>query len=139
MGSAHGDQHLVRRCLNAVALAQLIHQGLAQRRDPGRWRIARLVFLCRRKKRLLDGFGGLEERLAAVEGMHRLARGAQPDAPSTLHGDPAVGAVVLDRDLRPRLDRQFLRREKFLAGHFAVDDPAIGVAFARAAGEIGSR
>jgi hypothetical protein len=57
-----------------------------------------------------------------------------------LHGDQTVSALVLDRAFRARLDGQFLGGEKLFAIDFAIDDPAVGAAFACApVTAIGSR
>ena len=48
------------------------------------------------------------------------------DLPFALHCDPAAGASVLHRDLRARLEREFLGAEELPAIDMAVDDPAVG-------------
>ena len=58
-----------------VALAQLVHQRVTQRRNARRRRIPRLVLLRGRKQRLFDRLRRLEERLAAMKRMYRLPRG----------------------------------------------------------------
>ena len=76
-------------------------------------------------------------RLRSVRrsGSSRRLQGQFTHAAAALHGDQAVGAVVLDRRLDAGIERQFLRREQLLAVDLAVDDPAIDVAFRGGVGD----
>jgi hypothetical protein len=80
VGAAVGDEHLVVGAdRDAVFLAHLFGEGLAQRRDADRRQVVRLVFGHRLGDGLLEGLGCVEGDVALIEaerildGVHHVA------------------------------------------------------------------
>ena len=68
--AANRGDYLIGGDMNAVFSRQLFDQGLAQRKQAGRWRVVRLVFNQGPDGGELDVVGSLEEGLTAVQRMH---------------------------------------------------------------------